>query len=170
MEEVNVLITWVDIVTIFLSVGALVFSIMQFCFERRRTRKEATIHAFDQLEENPSVNILFAMSKKEIDNLVQRHKTEDQRIVSQWDTLGMALPLLEHYAVGVNSKVYDIETLNRMAGNKIIRVHQNCENLLQDKRDGFGNGKNYCEFEEMVNRLKKLRNKKKQSIPEKPVS
>ena len=157
-----------DWVAIVVSVAALLFSIKQFCYERNRNRKEATIHAFDQLESNKSIKFLFSCSQSDIDTLVKRHEQTDNRIKDDWDLISDSLPLLEHFAVGINSEIYDLETLNRMAGNKIITVHNNCSKLLHHKRIGVGNQNNYSELEDMVNRLNKLRIRNNQSMPQKP--
>lgn len=156
----------VDWMAVAISIIALIFSMKQFYYERSRNRKEATIHAFDQLESNESIKFLFSCSQGDIDSFVKRHEQTDNRIRDKWDLISGALPLLEHFAVGINSEIYDLETLNRMAGNKIITVYNNCSKLLQHKRIGVGNEKNYSEFQKMVARLVKLRKLKKQSIPE----
>ena len=158
----------VDWMAVAISIFALIFSMKQFYYERSRNRKEATIHAFDQLESNESIKFLFSCSQGDIDSFVKRHEQTDNRIRDQWDLISEALPLLEHFAVGINSKIYDLEILNRMAGNKIITVYNNCSKLLQHKRIGVGNEKNYSELENMVDRLKKLRIKNNQSIPQEP--
>lgn len=157
-----------DWTAVVISIFALIFSMKQFYYERNRNRKEATIHAFDQLESNESIEYLFSCSKNDIDSLVKRHKQSDNRIKDEWNLISSSLPLLEHFAVGINSEIYDLETLNRMAGNKMITVHNNCSKLLQHKRIGTGNEKNYLELEDMIVRLKKLRIKNNQSIPQEP--
>lgn len=157
-----------DWAAVAISIFALIFSMKQFYFERNRNRKEATIHAFDQLESNESIEYLFSCSQRDVDSLVTRHTQGDNRIKNEWDLISSSLPLLEHFAVGINSEIYDLETLNRMAGNKMITVYNNCSKLLQHKRMGVGNEKNYLELENMIVRLKKLRIKNNQSIPQEP--
>lgn len=154
-----------DCVSIVISFLALWFSLRQYYCERNRNRKEATIHAFDTLEGSDSIIFLFSCSSIQIDDYVQRRTEYDKRIDQEWASLSNALHLIEHFAVGINSKVYDITTLNSMAGNKIISTYNNCEKLLCHKRMGVGNGNNYSEFSKMVNDLIQLRLKKNQSIP-----
>ena len=139
-----------DIIAIVISFIALVFSLIQFFVEKDRNREEATIHAFDSLEESENILFLFSLSKNEIDDLVSRKKNYDKRIELEWKKLSNALPLIEHFAVGVNSKIYDIGTLNRMAGNQIITVFNACDELIKYKRCGTGKEKNYIEFETLV--------------------
>jgi len=148
-------VNWIPMV---ISFGALIFSIMQFFCERTRNRKEATIHAFDALESNEAILYLFSLSKKQINLLVNARKEKNHaQIKKKWNELKKALPLIEHFAVGINSGVYDIYTLHRMAGNKMIDTFHKCENLINYKRNGNANQNNYVEFETMVNKLIKLR-------------
>lgn len=150
-----------DWLSIFISFGAFVFSLAQFFCERSRNRKEATIHAFDQLEANDSVIKLFSLPKSTLDGYVEDRINNVHRVNKDWAEISLALSLIEHFAVGVNHSIYDIEILNSMAGNKMISVFSNCENVLQYKRKGTDSQKNYVEFENMINKLKKLRNKNK---------
>ena len=122
-----------DWLAVIIAIAALVFSILQFFCERNRNRKEATIHAFDQLESSPFISKLFSVSKSTIDNYVR--DKEDNGYVSgtEWDAINRALPLLEHFAVGINNKVYDMAVLNAMAGNKLISVYYSCENLTHEQ-------------------------------------
>ena len=133
---------------------------LQFIVERSRSRKEATIHAFDALEGNEAVAYLFSVSESTIDDLIQRKKSGDQRIKEEWQLLNQAMPIIEHFAVGINSRVYDVKTLNKMAGNKIISTYAACKSLIKLKRAGDGNENNYKEFEDMACALKRIRNKK----------
>lgn len=164
--------SWIfDVLAILLSLAAFVLSICQFCVERNRNRKEATIHAFDKLEESEAILFLFKATKKEIDDLVKwktksnHPKEQNTKKAEEWEQLSKALPLIEHFAVGINNKIYDIDTLNSMAGNLIISTYSNCEELIKYKRKGWGKGKNYAEFEEMAKALISHRKRHGQSTP-----
>lgn len=154
-----------DILATSIAALALVVSVVQYHREGNRTRKEATIHAFDKLEEEKSIIFLFGCDKANIENLVKSRKESDRHIKDKWDNLDKALPLIEHFAVGINSKIYDLETLNKMAGNQLIITFNNCRSLIDYKRTGDGKEKNYVEFEEMINKLIQLRKQNNQSIP-----
>lgn len=146
-----------DIIAVIISFVAVLFSLLQFFIEKNRNRKEATIHAFDKLEENENVVKLFSLSKAHIDSLVERKQHKDALIEEEWSKLSNALPLIEHFAVGINAKIYDIEVLNQMAGNQMIFTFHACNKLILYKRAGEGKENNYIEFETMVNSLVKLR-------------
>lgn len=146
-----------DYMALIISFIALAFSVGQFCSERKRNRREATIHAFDKLEESQSVLYLFKLSKSEIENLVELKQKNSNQQNDDWDKLTEALVLIEHFSVGVNSKVYDLKTLNRMAGNKVISTFDKCNAFIRYKRNDHGNEKNYLELEKMSQHLLRCR-------------
>ena len=160
-------VVWIDILALVFSAAALVFSFWQFKIETQRYRKEATIRAFDDLEKSKAILFLFEVSKQEIGALVRwksnSNNKSDQKCkkAEEWELLSYALPLIEHFAVGINSNVYDLRTLNSMAGNQLIRTWNNCEELIDYKRNGDGKQKNYAEFEKMIKVLVKFRDKNK---------
>lgn len=154
-----------DFLPIVLSALAFFFSVWQFFTERSRCRKEATIHAFDQLETSEDILFLFKQKKEDIDLLVKAKEADKDFENDALDRLSKALPLIEHFAVGINSNIYDKVTLNKMAGNQIISTYLACGELIKYKRTGWGKGKNYAEFEKMAKDLLCYRKKHGQSTP-----
>lgn len=135
---------------------AILISLAQFFSERNRSRKEATIHAFDELEEN-------VFSKKHYKKLVIRAGEEyalsgkPENDQEKWNEATLALSRIEHFAVGVNTKIYDLKTLNRMAGGFILEEFSRWKPIIETKRIQTPNSKHYDEFETMCVSLKKLR-------------
>ena len=154
-----------DFLAIVLSAIAFLFSVLQFLAERKRCRKEATIHAFDQLETSEDILFLLKQKKEDIDPMVKEKEANCNFENDAWKSLSRALPLIEHFAVGINTGIYDKVTLNRMAGNQIISTYLACEELIKYKRTGWGKGKNYTEFEKMARDLRSYRKRRGQSIP-----
>ena len=145
-----------DILALVLSLLAIIISIMQHISEKNRCRKEATIHAFDALEKD-----VFA--KKAYKNIVVRQGTDyalnpnfaDD--VATWNEATLALSQIEHFAVGVNSGVYDLDTLNRMAGSFIIKEYSRWKPIIETKRKQSPQHKHYDEFESLCIELEKKR-------------
>lgn len=165
--------TVIDIISLIFSGAAFFFSLWQFRIETERNRKEATIHAFDALNENSDVLFLFKADKNKINELLEWRSNPHLQIENdttkydEWKKINSALPCIEHFAVGINTKIYDIGTLNRMAGNLLISTWNNCSSLVHYKRTGHANENNYSEFQTMVDSLKNIRRKGCQSIPRK---
>ena len=147
---------FLDIIALLLSFLAIVISITQHISEKNRCRKEATIHAFDVLEKE-----VFA--KKTYKNIVVRQgtnyalNTNAAEDISAWNEATLALSQIEHFSVGVNSKVYDLNTLNRMAGSFIIKEYLRWKPIIETKRNQYPKDKHYDEFEKLYIELKRIR-------------
>ena len=142
-----------EVVSLIISSLAFFFSVWQFCYEKKRNRSEATIHAFDDLEEN-------VFSKEEYnDKLVLLAGKEVAKNVDGCYSRKATLFLsrIEHFSVGVNSGVYDLVVLNRMAGAFIIKQYSKWSPYIETKRQNNENSKYYDEFEKLHNSLIELR-------------
>ena len=70
---------------------------------------------------------------------------------------------MEHFAVGINSGAYDLETVNRMSGGMLVNQYKRVtKNFINDRRNNkkhteVGKEKVYCEYEKMIKNLYKLR-------------
>ena len=105
-----------DAVSIGIAFAALVFSVRQYYYEKNRNRKEATIHAFDKLEEevffkDKYCRGLWYNASSDVINDKRSKEREDAKSF---------LSRIEHFAVGINTEIYDLATLNRMAGSYIL--------------------------------------------------
>lgn len=154
-----------DIITITISLVALVFSTLQFFFEKSRMRKEATINAFNQLEENENIKKLFSSTKEQLDLYINNKKCNISDTDREWEDISCALSLIEHFAVGINNKIYDYKILNAMAGNHITNIFYLCKEIIDFKKQGEGKENNYCEFSKMINKIVEYRKRKNQALP-----
>ena len=147
-----------DICAVVISLCALGFSIGQFFSEQNRCRREATIHAFDELEETVFSQedykklAIYAGVENAISGKLEADKT-------QWNKATLMLSRIEHFAVGVNAGIYDIKTLNRMAGGFMIGEFKRWKPIINTKRQQTPNTKHYDEFEMLCKELEKLRGK-----------
>lgn len=141
-----------NIFAIIISILALIFSLWQFISERKRSRQEATIHAFDKLEEDVFSEPDYGRCKSL--NIFLETDSDKQKLQVKATLL---LSKIEHFAVGVNTNVYDIETLNRMAGRFIIGQYEGWKSFISEKENQLPENKHYDEFKKMVTRLCKLR-------------
>lgn len=148
---------WLSIISIVVSVIAIFFSVFHNNAEKKRQVKEATIHAFDLLNSQKEVSFLFSSSKKEL-SMVEKG-SED------WCTITTALYLLEHFAVGVNTGIYDLETLDRMAGNKILCVIGLVTTVIEKKKGQRAGKSSYEELQTMGENLFTLRVNRGRQIP-----
>jgi len=147
-----------DRLAVIISICALVFSFGQFLFDTCRSRREATIRTFDELEENvfSKSDYKEVRAKSNSDDCIEvgDEKTPARKLASVY------LSRIEHFAVGVNSGVYSLGILNRMAGGYMIEQYNDWKEYIDFKRESDSNGKYYDEFELLVNKLIKIRKRK----------
>ncbi len=143
-----------SILSLLIALAAFFFSVWQFFAERTRSRREATIRAFDELEEavfsNPAYKVLPAGDE------ALRFALTGQ---PEWNAATLALSRIEHFAVGINSGIYDIRTLNRMAGGFLLQEYARWKPVIETKRKRDPDHLHYDEFENLCRRLVRMRRK-----------
>ena len=151
----------IDMLAAAIALMAFIFSLAQFFDEKRRARSEATIHAFDDLEQK----VFHRQEYKALLNMIEQQKVSKDALErvdfnpDDWNKLTEYLSLIEHFAVGVNCKTYDIRILRRLGKTFIINQWNKLEPIIDYKRKENVNVSTniYTEFEKMVNNLKRNR-------------
>ena len=143
---------WGDIFALLLSAVAAGFSIWSFFVERKRNRREATIHAFEELERAVFVKDDYTSAPADA-----KKEAEEHKLGRAWRRGTEFLLRIEHFCVGVQTRAFDLDTLNRLAGGYFINQYENWRPIIEQKRSDDGSMKHYNEFEDVVNELKKKR-------------
>lgn len=149
----------------FISIFALLFTILQFCWENNRQKKESTLKAYDQLQEDvfAKFNTLrdkLPKEKKESEEQESSGRIDIDKEDKNWPTITNFLVKLEHFSVGINTGIYSLEVLNRVGGSYFIKMYDSLSLVMEKKRKAdAGNGKHYDEFETTVRKLKKYRSR-----------
>ncbi len=139
-----------DIAALIISILALVLSLIQFIRDTSREKKEATLIAYNEIQDDVfSILTKYPYPMPEI----EYHSKE-------WLELTICLAKLERFSVGINTRIYSIDTLNRLGGAYYIRQFEKLKPIIDRKRnDNLVPEKHYDEFEITVNMLKKKRPK-----------
>ena len=74
-----------------------------------------------------------------------------------WEILKDMLGMFEHLAVAVNSEVFDIDILNKMAGQYLVDVYQRWKTYIDQRRKDPNRELVYVEFEQLVHKLNLIR-------------
>lgn len=82
------------------------------------------------------------------------YKDRDQRV-----ELNRVINMYERLAVGVNLNVYDINTLNRLVGRRLIQNYSRFENYISLRRQGRER-EAWINFEVLRDNLIRMRNKR----------
>lgn len=149
-------------IEIIISAFALAFSLFTFVWSERihnraaeRERKQATLDAFNVLQEQV-LDELVKYEKEELDEIAKHNRCEKYRVIS---TL---LARCEHFAVGVEQKIYDYDTVYHLAGEHIVRIFKEFLPLIEAKRKYMNRNDRYHAFETLANRLEAQLEKTKQ--------
>ncbi len=137
-----------DIIALVTSILALVLSIIQFFVDSSHEKKEATLEAYNELQ-----NDVFS-------NMQQPNfSVSDIKAGSEeWTEITAYLARLERFSVGINTGIYSIKILNRLGGGYYISVYEMLEPIIQLKRNANNvPGKHYNEFEKTVKNLRRIR-------------
>lgn len=140
----------VDIIAVVISAVALLLTLFQLISDKKRSKKEATLNAFNLIQ-NEVFDEIWSM--KNIANM-NRHGEE-------WNKLTKSLARIEHFCVGVNVGVYDVRVINRMGGSFIIGIYNKLKPAIEIKNEHSKTGKHFEEFEKTVRKIKLLRKRKK---------
>ena len=139
-------------ISVVISFVAVLVSIMTFFKNTKRARKEATLNAYNTLQEQ-ALDELNKYSKKAISKAC---KYPDS---SEYKDITCCLARIEHFSVGVNTKIYDLKTVRRMGGAYIVSLYNKTESMIQEKEKRKPNNKHYDEFSILIKNLKKKQDK-----------
>lgn len=145
-------------VTLGISFVALAFSLFEFISNGIINRKERTLNAFAALQQ--TVLDEGVLSDENIAIISTRLGSGTDLNDESWREISHAMAQIERFAVGINSGVYDIRILNRMAGSYMIRKYASLLAIIYHKRKTGAFGKHYDEYDRMVRNLAKRRKDK----------
>lgn len=137
-----------NVCALIISILAFILSLFQFVRDSSRQKKEATLNAYNELQ-----NDVFS-DLTTYDYPLPKVKRGDE----EWNKFTVYLAKLERFSVGVNTGIYSIKVLNHLGGAYFIREFEKLEPIIIHKRkDNIVPGGHYDEFEKTVKRLKKYR-------------
>jgi hypothetical protein len=107
------------------------------------------LDAFNILQEQvlDKINLYSNLKIKEI--------AEDARS-KEYKELTILMARIEHFSVGVNSNIYDIDILKRLAGKHFCALYNKLLPMVEKKRKTNRSDKHYDEFEKLINKLNLL--------------
>ena len=141
----------ISVVSIVLAIISAVHSIYVYIQTVKHDKKQATLDAFNILQEQvlDKINLYSNSKVKEI--------AEDARS-KEYKELTILMARIEHFSVGVNSEIYDLETVKRLAGKHFCVLYDKLLPMIDKKRKINKSDKHYDEFELLINNLHCLYN------------
>ena len=100
--------TTLSVMAIVISMLSCVFALYTFFWTVRRDRKQATLDAYNQLQDQ-AFDKLNLYSPAAIRKIAEEPKSEEYKIISGY------IARIEHFCVGVNQNIYDRKTVYALA-------------------------------------------------------
>ena len=139
---------YISIAALITSLISVVVSVVIYCLGIQREKKQATLDAFNLLQSQVFDRLNY-YRKYDIDEIADDVSSADYKDIS-----GL-LARYAHFAVGVNTGIYDEKTVRRLAGRYMISLYNKMEPLIEKKRKLNTSERHYQELETMVRRMKK---------------
>ena len=133
------------------SVVAVGVSVVTYNNSLKRERKQATLDAFNILQ-SQVLDELNHHSRAEFVEVAQNSRKKEHK--AQFDSFRGLLARCEHFAVGVNEKIYDFNVVDKLAAAHLIFLYEKVKPVIQEVRYRPNAEKYYGEFEHLVVRLR----------------
>lgn len=165
-----------SIIAIVISFASIIVSIAIYVVGVKREKKQATLDAVNVLQEQVFDNLnLYTLA--EIENICIRWKTETRRrkttiekmtedelserneCIKEYRILSGYLARIEHFALGVNTGIYDTKTAERAATTYLVMLYRQKLKPLMDVKQNNSNTEYYAEFRKLVERIEKIERK-----------
>lgn len=136
------IVYWAQIISAVAAVGSFAGSVIVYRRTLNRERKLDTIKMLSEIRmKYPKI---FGLSYKAKKKYIKE---------------------LEFFATGVNQKIYDIKIVSKMSGSRFIYQYEKyLKKIIKRIRKGKEDSKAYIEYEEIINKLKKIKNIRKKMI------
>lgn len=139
----------IALIALVFSILSVIITLVTYIKGLRRERKYATLHAFNTLQEQV-LDHLNPYTKKRVKEIAENPGSEEYKQLSGY------LARLEHFSVGVNTRIYDIRVVRRLAGRYLCGLQGKIDPLIQKKRSINHLERHYNEFETMMKKIRRL--------------
>ena len=99
---------WIAVIANIATAVGVFFAAFSYYFDNRRTRKQLTISAYNQLQET-TLNKINLLLPSEIKDIVQDKTSEEYK------ELGTYLANIENFCLGINEKIYDFDIFFKLS-------------------------------------------------------
>ncbi|MGN0488607.1 MAG: hypothetical protein ACI4HO_05055 [Ruminococcus sp.] len=142
-----------DIIASVVAVLAFAFTILVQYINSQRTRKAETIKAFNLLQ-NESLDKLAELNKTNAKNIVSG-KSESEAFRTAYYDYKVLIARVEHFAIGVNNKVYDFNIVDELAGEHLVYLYNRVKPIIDEANKRNLDNSYYGAYSNLVEKLKK---------------
>lgn len=148
--------TLVSILALLISILALFVSIYFNAKDHIRRRKQATIEYFEDITSKLyDLQAKFNIKLSQLDIEMSKLDTDSELLKDATEVLAA----FERLCVGINTHIFDINILDRMAGSYLIVMYERFNPYIEKIRMDSSRVNSYREFERVVNKIKRKRKK-----------
>lgn len=164
---------YISLVAIAISILSTIISVAIYISGISRERKQATLDAFNVLQEQAFDKInqyTFAEirevcdgwqkalnDKRKDDELTEDERKKIDKVVDEYRNLSGLLARIEHFSLGVNTGIYDAKIAERAATAYLVMLYRGkLKPLIEVKHSGKGNTEYYAEFRKLVEQIEKI--------------
>lgn len=168
----------ISIIAIIISSFSIIVSVAIYYSGVQREKKQATLDAFNVLQEQAFDKLnqyTFAEIRSICDNWQdtiakknnqtkpdgeaesEEETKQRERYLDEYITLSGYLARIEHFALGVNTGIYDVKVAERAGTAYLVMLYRGkLAPLIKAKHSGKGNTEYYAEFRKLVEKIEKI--------------
>lgn len=138
---------WISIIIAVISATfSIVTYVKTFIYEKRKT----TIEYFNTLQNE----VLDKLVSIETDNAVTIvENLDNEEIKKAFDDYRALIARLEHFAVGVNKKIYDYTVVDNVAGEHLVNLYEKIKPIIDKANEGEKKADRYSNYVKLVKKL-----------------
>lgn len=168
----------ISIIAIIISSFSIIVSVAIYYSGVQREKKQATLDAFNVLQEQVFDKLnqyTFSQIRAICDNwqetmakkknskqpngeyTCEEEKKQPERYLDEYITLSGYLARIEHFALGVNTGIYDVKVAERAGTAYLVMLYRGkLKPLLEAKHSGPGSTEYYAEFRKLAEKIEKI--------------
>lgn len=149
--------TTLSLIAIILSVVSGGFSFYTFIWTTRRDRKQATLDAYNQLQEQ-ALDHLNYYRPADIVEIAKNPRSEEYKKNSTY------IARIEHFCVGVKQKIYDSETVYALARDYLDGAIKIRIEPIIDRKNQYGGDDYYENIHQVYDWMVKRKEKRERKL------
>ena len=141
-----------ETVSVIIAVIAVIVSIATLICTKIYNRKKDTLDGFNRLQKE----VLDRLNEYSDDDIKKTachaEKLEDEK----YREITVLLARIEHFAVGANTRIYNVRIIKRCAGKYFINLYKKLDPMIEQKKNKRPKAKHYDEFETLTKKLTRM--------------
>ena len=139
-----------EVASIIIAIVSALFSIVTYITAVRYEKKKITIEAINLLQNE--VLDKFATTKRDNAKIITDN-LDNEKCKEAYDDYRALIARLEHFAIGVNKRIYDFGIVNNLVGVHFICLYMKVMPIIDEANKNEKQTRHYCNFLKLVNRL-----------------